>query len=366
MVDLFTPLELRETVIPNRLMVSPMCQYSVENCDGTATEWHHVHLGSRAVGGAGLVMAEATAVEARGRISPQDLGIWRDEHADALSATAEFIESQGAVSGIQLAHAGRKASSNRPWEGRGPLTPDAGGWVTVGPTDEPWPVEEGEPRETKRLTTEEIDDIVDSFREAARRADRAGFDVVEVHGAHGYLLHQFLSPITNNRNDAYGGSFDNRSRLTREVSAAVREVWPDDRPVFVRISGTDWLGDDAWTVTQSARLADQLAAVGVDLIDVSSGGIVPDSYPESTGANYQVPLAEAVNAGSEASIAVGTVGAITTAEQADAIVRNGRADLAIVGREFLRQPYFGLHAAQTLDAADRNPPPVQYERGFQR
>jgi 2,4-dienoyl-CoA reductase-like NADH-dependent reductase (Old Yellow Enzyme family) len=362
--DLFTPLELRETTVPNRLMVSPMCQYSVDDRDGVATEWHHVHLGSRAVGGAGLVMTEATAVEPRGRITPEDLGIWSGEHADALSRTTEFVRSQGAVPGIQLAHAGRKASKSRPWEGSEPLAPDEGGWTVVGPSGEPWPYED-EPPATERLTTEGIDDVVDAFRAAAERARDAGFLVAEVHAAHGYLLHEFLSPATNDRDDEYGGSFENRARIVREVTRAVRAVWPDDRPVFVRISGTDWLSDRAsWTVEQSARLADVLAADGADLIDVSSGGIVPDSSPEWVGPNYQLSLAEHVREHSD-GIVVGTVGGITTAQQADAVVRNDRADLAIVGRKFLRDPYFGLHAARELGEGDRNEPPVQYSRGFQ-
>lgn len=366
MTDLFTPLSLRETEIPNRLMVSPMCQYSVEERDGIPTEWHHVHLGSRAVGGAGLVMAEATAVEPRGRISAEDLGIWSDAHASAFERTTEFITAQGAVPAIQLAHAGRKASTVRPWEGGGPLEPEDGGWTVVGPTADSWPAEDdGRVRETERLSTDEIDAIVEAFRDGAARAADAGFEVAEVHAAHGYLLHQFLSPVTNDRTDEYGGSFENRIRLTREVTEAVREAWPAEKPVFVRISGTDWLPErDSWTVEQSARLADELAAVGADLIDVSSGGIAPDSYPESAGPNYQVPLAEHIRANADSDIAIGTVGAITTAEQADALVRNDRADLAIVGRKFLRDPYFGLHAAQELDAAERGKPPAQYERGF--
>ena len=364
MPDLFTPIVFGDVEVPNRLMVSPMCQYSVEERDGKATDWHLVHLGSRAVGGAGIVMAEATAVERRGRISPQDLGVWEEEHVEPLAQITDFIDSQGSVSAIQLAHAGRKASTDRPWDGGGPLTPEDGGWEVVGPTAEPFPTE-GTSRSTKRLSTEAIHDVVDSFREAARRARDAGFDVAEVHAAHGYLLHQFLSPVTNDREDEYGGSFENRTRLTREVTAAVRSVWPDEKPVFVRISGTDWLPErDSWTLGQSARLADQLEAEGADLIDVSSGGIVPESSPGSVGPNFQVTLAEGVREQSDSDIAVGAVGGITTAEQADAIVRNGRADLAIVGRKFLREPYFGLEAARTLGDSDRNKPPEQYERGF--
>ena len=362
MPGLFDPLTLRETELPNRLALSPMCQYAVEDCTGTATEWHHVHLSSRAVGGAGLVMTEAAAVEPRGRISPQDLGIWREEHATALAGTVEFIHSQGSLAGIQLAHAGRKGSSARPWEGGGPLGED--GWEVVGPSGRPWPTE-SEPRRTRALETGDLADIVEAFRDAAARAARAGFDVAEIHAAHGYLLHQFLSPVTNDRTDRYGGSFENRARLTREVTAAVRSVWPGDRPVFVRISGTDWLPDrEAWTAEQSARLVDQLATAGADLVDVSSGGIVPESAPDQTGPNYQLPLAERIRADSTADIAFGSVGGVRTAAQAQALVQNERADLAIVGRAFLRHPYFGVHAARDLDVPERNEPPVQYHRGF--
>jgi len=364
--DLFTPLELRGTELPNRLAVSPMCQYSVEDEDGVATPWHHVHLGSRAVGGAGLVMTEATAVEPRGRISPQDLGIWSDAHADALEDTVSFVKSQGAVPGIQLAHAGRKGSKTRPWAGSEPLGPDEGGWEVLGPTDEPWPYD-GRAPPTRAATGEDIADVVAAHRAAAERARDAGFVVAEVHAAHGYLLHQFLSPVTNDRTDGYGGSFENRTRLVREVTRAVRDVWPDDRPVFVRLSGTDWLDDrPSWTVEESARLADALHEAGADLVDVSSGGILPESAPDYVGPNYQLALAEHVRAESASGVAVATVGGITTAEQAEAVVRNDRADLAVVGREFLRNPYFGLHAARALGAADRNPEPVQYSRAFPR
>ncbi|AWB27043.1 NADH:flavin oxidoreductase/NADH oxidase [Halococcoides cellulosivorans] len=364
MPDLFTSLDLRETTLPNRLMVSPMCQYSVDARDGLATDWHLVHLGSRAVGGAGLVMAEATAVEPAGRITPQDLGLWSDEHRDALARTAAFVREQGAIPGIQLAHAGRKASKSRPWAGSEPLAPADGGWETIAPSDRPWPYDAGATA-TRAMDESDIAGLIDAFRAAARRAREAGFLVAEVHAAHGYLLHEFLSPVTNERRDAYGGSFEDRTRLVREVTQAVREEWPDDRPVFVRISGTDWLPErDAWTVADSARLAGDLADCGADLIDVSSGGISPDSHPDWTGPNYQLALAEHVREATD--IAVGTVGGITTAEQAEAIVRNDRADLAIVGREFLRDPYFGLRAADRLDARDRSPVPEQYERAFER
>lgn len=364
MTRLFAPLELRETSIPNRVMVSPMCQYSCENRDGLASEWHRVHLGSRAVGGAGVVMAEATAVEPRGRISPEDLGIWSNEHAEALAPVAEFVREQGSIPAIQLAHAGRKASTTRPWEGHGPVAPDDGGWSVAGPTDDPWP-HDGEAPPTERLTPEEIDSVVDSFRAAAERSLAAGFEVAEIHAAHGYLLHQFLSPVTNTRGDAYGGDFDGRTRFLRDVTEVVRAVWPDDKPVFVRLSATDWLPDrESWTVEDSVRLADRLARLGVDLIDVSAGGIHPDSSPERIGPNYQVRYAERIREETDRTIAVGAVGGITTPEQAESIVANERADLAIVGREHLRDPYFTLRAAKALDATDEIDGPPQYRRAF--
>ena len=365
MTSLFSPLQLRDTTIPNRVMVSPMCQYSVDERDGLATDWHHVHLGSRAVGGAGLVMAEATGVSPEGRITPEDLGIWSEAHAEALAPTTDFIREQGSVPGIQLAHAGRKASKARPWDGSQPVAPDEGGWEVVAPTDEPWPYEESEPPTTRRLDQDGIEGVIEDFRSAAEHALDAGFEVAEVHAAHGYLLHEFLSPVTNGRDDDYGGDFEGRTRLTREVTAAVREVWPDDKPVFVRISATDWIDDrESWTVEQSARLADRLQEAGADLIDVSSGGVAPGSYPEQAGPNYQLPLAEGVREGGESDIAIGTVGGITTPEQAEAVVANDRAELAIVGREHLRDPYFALHAAEALDATDEVEGPPQYRRAF--
>ncbi len=365
MAALFSPLQLRETTIPNRVMVSPMCQYSCESRDGIATDWHRTHLTSRAVGGAGLVMTEATAVEGRGRISPEDLGIWTDEQAAALEPITEFVRDHGSVPGIQLAHAGRKASTSRPWEGHEPLQPDEGGWEVVGPSGEPWPYDEGDAPPTQKLTRDGIEGVVDSFRAAAERALDAGFEVAEVHAAHGYLLHEFLSPVTNHREDGYGGDFEGRTRLTREVTAAVRDVWPEGKPVFVRISATDWLSErDSWTVEDSVRLADDLADVGADLVDVSGGGISPDSRPERAGPNYQLPYAERIRSETDGDIAVGAVGGITTPEQAEAIVANERADLAIVGREHLRDPYFALHAAQALDATDEVEGPPQYRRAF--
>ncbi|WP_227354559.1 NADH:flavin oxidoreductase/NADH oxidase [Haladaptatus salinisoli] len=357
--DLFSSLSLRECTARNRVMVSPMCQYSCDD-DGLATDWHRVHLGSRAIGGAGIVMTEATAVEPRGRISPNDLGIWSDDHANALAPVAEFVGEQGALPAIQLAHAGRKASKTRPWDGSSPLQPDEGGWETVAPSADAWPYD-GNPPEIRAMTREDIAGVVDAFAAAARRSLDAGFEIAEVHAAHGYLLHEFLSPITNHREDEYGGRFENRTRIVREVTDAVRAAWPDDKPVFVRISATDWLPDrESWTVEDSVRLAGQLADAGADLVDVSAGGIHPDQRIPNPGPNYQVPYAERIREGT--SLPVGAVGGITEPAQADALVRNGRADLAVVGREHLRDPYFTLHAAKELGAEDRVDWPVQYRR----
>ncbi|CAI50704.1 NamA family oxidoreductase [Natronomonas pharaonis DSM 2160] len=357
-MDLFTPFDCRDVTARNRVMVSPMCQYSCEDEDGLATDWHLVHLGSRAAGGAGIVMSEATAVTPRGRISPKDLGIWSDDHADALAPVTEFIAEQGATSAIQLAHAGRKASTNRPGDGGGPVHGDRG-WTPVGPTTEPWPHDE--PLSTERLDAADIERITEAFTEAAVRAVDAGFDIVELHAAHGYLLHEFLSPVTNTREDDYGGSFENRTRFLREVVVSVREAIPEGTPLFVRISATDWLPDrESWTVDDSTRLAAELRPLGVDLIDVSAGAIHPDQQVPDTGPHYQVPYAEQV---AESGVPVGTVGKITTPEGADEIIRNGRAALAIVGREHLRDPYFALHAAESLGY--ELPVPRQYTRGFQ-
>ena len=356
-MDLFTPFECRDVTARNRVMVSPMCQYSCADEDGMATDWHLVHLGGRAAGGAGIVMTEATAVTPRGRISPQDLGIWSDDHAEALEPITDFLDEYGATSAIQLAHAGRKGSTYRPSEGGDPVHDDSG-WTPVGPTADPWPAEE--PLETERLDAAGIDRVTEAFADAAVRAVDVGFDVVEIHAAHGYLLHEFLSPVTNTRGDEYGGSFENRTRLLREIVEAVRGSIPDGVPVFVRISATDWLPDrDSWTVEDSARLAADLRPLGVDLVDVSAGGLHPAQQVPDTGAHYQVPYAERV---AESGVAVGAVGKITTPEGADEVIRNGRADLAIVGREHLRDPYFALRAAEELghDA----PVPRQYTRGF--
>jgi 2,4-dienoyl-CoA reductase-like NADH-dependent reductase (Old Yellow Enzyme family) len=355
--SLFSSFDLRGTTVPNRIGVSPMCQYSA--VDGVATDWHLVHLGSRAVGGAGLVMTEATAVSPAGRISPEDLGIWTDAQADALARIVSFVRDQGAVPGIQLAHAGRKASKRRPWEGSTPVSVDDGGWEVVAPSETPWPYDDGDSAPVRALSAAAIDELVDDFVAAAERARDAGFLVAEVHAAHGYLLHQFLSPITNRRDDTYGGDFEGRTRLVREVTAAVREVWPDDRPLFVRVSATDWLpGRPSWTVDDTVRLAARLQDLGADLVDVSSGGIHPDQQLPDTGPGYQVPLAERVR--TEADVPVAAVGAITNPRHADALVRNGRADVVLLGREHLRDPYFAHHAARDLGNDAAWPP--QYRR----
>ena len=355
--SLFTPLSLRGTEIPNRVMLSPMCQYSAS--DGLADDWHLVHLGSRAAGGAGLVMTEATAVSPEGRITPNCLGIWSDAHADALAPVAAFIRSQGSTPAIQLAHAGRKASHRPPSEGGDGIPADhEDGWVTVSATDEPYP-EECEVA-VERLDTAGIEGVIEEFTAAAERALEAGFEVAEVHAAHGYLLHQFLSPVTNDREDGYGGDFEGRTRLLREVVGAVRSVWPDGKPVFVRISATDWLPDrDSWDLDDSVRLAPLLVEAGADLIDVSSAGIHPDQQLPGTGPGYQVRHAEAIRA--EGGVPVAAVGGITEPTHADALVRNDRADLVALGRELLRHPHWPLEAAHELgEDVDW---PVQYRRG---
>jgi 2,4-dienoyl-CoA reductase-like NADH-dependent reductase (Old Yellow Enzyme family) len=319
-----------------------MCQYSCE--DGFATDWHLVHLGGRAVGGAALVFTEAAAVSAEGRISPQDLGIYDDRHVEGLARIVRFVKEQGAAAGIQLAHAGRKGSTPRPWGSSGrAVSPEDGGWEPVGPTEAAFSAGYPVPRE---LTAADLAVVVSSFRTAAMRARAAGFDVAEIHAAHGYLIHEFLSPLINTRADEYGGSYDNRVRLCLEVTAAVRSVWPEDLPVFVRLSCTDWK-EGGWDIEQSAELSRRLRDQGVDLIDCSSGGAVPDAKI-TIGPGYQVPFAERIRR--EAGIATGAVGLITSATQADAIVRNGEADCVLLARELLRDPYWPLHAAQELGA----------------
>jgi 2,4-dienoyl-CoA reductase-like NADH-dependent reductase (Old Yellow Enzyme family) len=352
---LFDPLPLRGVTLKNRIAVSPMCQYS--SVDGHASDWHLVHLGSRAVGGAALVMTEATSVEARGRISPQDLGLWEDAHIPMLKRITAFIRGQGAVAGIQLAHAGRKASTARPWEGGGSLEPDRGGWRPIlAPSALPFRTCDPIP---EAMGTDRISEVTEAFGRAAKRALDAGFEVIEVHAAHGYLLHEFLSPLSNIRTDSYGGSLENRARLLREVVAAVRTVWPDRLPLLVRISSTDWVEGKGWDIEQSVALAKLLKGDGVDLIDCSSGGTVPDAKIP-IGPGYQTPFAERIRR--EAGIATAAVGLITAAEQAETIVRTGQADLVVLAREFLRDPYWPHHAAAKVHV--KPAPPVQYGRAF--
>ena len=357
MTQLFQPLTLRQLTLPNRIAVSPMCQYSAKA--GLANDWHLVHLGSRAVGGAGLVIIEATAVTAEGRISPEDLGIWSDEHVEPLRRITRFIESQGAVAGIQLAHAGRKGSTWQPWLGRhGSVPIAAGGWTPVGPSTIAFDPEHAVPT---ALDEAGINAVIHAFVRAAERSLAAGFKIAEVHAAHGYLLHQFLSPLSNQRQDAYGGSFDNRIRLLLEVTEAVRAVWPEELPLFVRLSATDWV-QDGWNAEETVELARRLKALGVDLIDVSSGGTAVNAEIP-VGPGYQTQFAEQVRRG--ADIATGTVGMITEAVQAEHILRTGQADLILLARELLRDPYWPLHAAE--DLRDSSVPwPAQYARAAHR
>ena len=350
---LFSPLKIRGATLRNRIAVSPMCQYSSE--DGFANDWHLVHLGSRALGGAGLVFAEATAVEARGRISPQDLGIWKDEHIAPLARIVRFIEQHGAVAGMQLAHAGRKASTLRPWEGGGLIQESNGGWQTVAPSAVPFRLSDSAPT---ALSRSEIQETVAAFATATQRALAAGFGVVEIHAAHGYLLQEFLSPLSNQRADEYGGSFENRIRVMCEVVEAVRAVWPEGNPLFVRISSTDWV-EGGWSVDDSVALAVRLKTLGVDLIDCSSGGNVPGARIP-LGPGYQVPFAQRIR--NEARILTGAVGLITDPSQADSIIREGEADLVLLARELLRDPNWPLRAASAL--GQQLMPPVQYGRAF--
>ncbi len=351
---LFTPLTLRTITFRNRIFVSPMCQYSSH--DGLPTDWHLVHLGSRAVGGAGLVMAEATAVSPTGRISPDDSGIWSDGHAEAFTPVARFIREQGAVPGIQLAHAGRKASTDSPWRGGGPLSPGQRGWQPVAPSAIRFDSGYAVPRE---LTANDMDEIEEQFAAAAHRAFTAGFQVVEIHMAHGYLLHQFLSPLSNHRTDDYGGSLENRLRLPLRIARAVREAWPKDLPLFVRISSRDWV-DGGWDLGQSVLLARRLKILGVDLIDCSSGFLLPDE-PIPSGPGFQVPFAAAIR--KELAMPTGAVGFITDPAQAEQIVATGQADTVFLARQSLRDPYWPLHAARSLGADI--PWPNQYLRAKQ-
>jgi 2,4-dienoyl-CoA reductase-like NADH-dependent reductase (Old Yellow Enzyme family) len=348
---LFSALKLRGVTFRNRVFVSPMCQYSSN--DGLPTDWHLVHLGSRAVGGAALVMTEATAVCPEGRISPFDSGLWSDEHAQAFRRITRFVKEQGAVPGVQLAHAGRKASTGLPWHGGGPVGIGEGGWQTVAPS--PLPFEEGYPA-PREMTMADVEGIRGSFAAAARRAVEAGFEAVELHMAHGYLLHQFLSPLTNVRTEGYGGSLENRMRLPLEVARDVRAAWPERLPLFVRISASDWM-EGGWNLEASVELARRLKEAGVDLVDCSSGGIVPRARVP-VGPGYQTPFAAAIRR--EAGIATGAVGMITEPVQAEQIVATGEADAVLLGREMLRDPYWPLRAAHALGA--EAPWPVQYLR----
>ena len=351
MAFLFEPLTLRGITLPNRIAVSPMCEYSC--VDGLANEWHLVHLGSRAVGGAGLVMTEAAAVSPVGRISPSDLGIWSDAHVEPLARVVRFVRSQGGYAGIQLAHAGRKASTPAPWLGQGRVEFSDGGWQPIAPSAIAFSPDLHTPA---AMTHDDIRLTIADFAAAAVRALSAGFEVIELHAAHGYLAHQFLSPLSNQRTDEYGGRFANRIRFVLEMVTAVRDKWPERLPLFVRISATDW-AEGGWTIDESVELARSLKTAGVDLVDCSSGGLVPyASIP--VGPGYQVPFAERIRR--EASIATGAVGMILAPAQAEHILRTGQADLVLLAREMLRDPYWPLHAAEALH--HKAEWPVQYLR----
>jgi len=351
MAILFDPLRIKDVELRNRIVVSPMCEYS--STDGFANEWHLVHLGSRAVGGAGLIITEATAVSPEGRISAADLGIWKNAHIEKLRNVVSFLHQQGAVAGIQLAHAGRKASHETPWKGGGQVKKADGGWQTVAPSAIPFSPGEEAP---EALSAEGVQKVITDFKAAAQRALQAGFRVIEIHGAHGYLVHEFLSPLSNQRTDDYGGSFDNRIRLLLEVIAAIQTVWPATLPLFVRLSCTDWT-EGGWNENDTVKLAGILKEKGVDLIDCSTGGLGP-GVKISLVPGYQVPFAEKVK--KEAGIATGAVGLITSAEQAEDILAQGKADVIVMARELLRDPYFPLHAAKALGQEIKWP--VQYER----
>ena len=353
MSRLFEPLTLRGLTLPNRIVVSPMCQYSAE--DGLASDWHLVHLGGFAVGGAGLVLSEAVAVRPEGRITAQDLGLWTDAQIEPLRRITRFIGAQGAVAGIQLAHAGRKANTRPPWSGLpGTLPVAEGGWIPVAPSAVPFDPQDAPPA---ALAPEQLAGVVAAFAAAARRALAAGFQVAELHAAHGYLLHQFLSPLSNRREDGYGGSFEHRIRLLLEVTAAVRAVWPERLPLFVRVSATDWV-EGGWTADETVELARRLRDLGVDLLDVSSGGMVPQARLP-LGPGYQTKFAERVRL--EAGLPSSAVGLITQPAQAEHILHTGQADLIMLGRELLRDPRWPLHAAAQLDEA-KVPWPPQYVR----
>ncbi|MFJ8717154.1 NADH:flavin oxidoreductase/NADH oxidase [Streptomyces violaceus] len=357
MTALFEPFTLRDVTIPNRVWMPPMCQYSAapEGPEtGAPHDWHFAHYAARAAGGTGLIIVEATAVSPEGRISPYDLGIWNDTQVEAFRRITRFLAAQGTVPAIQLAHAGRKASTDRPWKGGAPVGPDAYGWDSVAPS--PLAFDEKHPAPAE-LTVDQIKDIVGQFAAAARRALAAGFEIAEIHGAHGYLINEFLSPYSNHRTDAYGGSYENRVRFALEVVDAVREVWPDGKPLFFRISATDWLEDGGWTADDTVRFATELRAHGVDLLDVSSGGNASGARIP-TGPGYQVPFAARVKA--ETTLPVAAVGLITDVEQAEKILANGEADAVLLGPELLRNPSWARHAARELGGEVRVPD--QYHR----
>lgn len=351
MAFLFDPLTIRSVQFKNRIVVSPMCEYSSQ--DGFANDWHLVHLGSRAVGGAGLVITEATAVSPEGRITPDDLGIWKDEHIEFLKRITAFITAQGALPGIQLAHAGRKASHTSPWNGNRPLTKEEGAWTTLAPSAIGFKESDSLP---KAMSMADIEQLKTDFKTATERAVEAGFKVIEIHAAHGYLLNEFLSPLSNKRTDEYGGSFENRIRLLLEIVEVIRSVFPESLPLFVRISASEWI-EGGWLADDSVQLAKILKTKAVDLIDCSSGG---NSYNQKIAVRplYQVSFAEQVKR--EAEILTGAVGIITTAQEAEDILQQGKADMIVIARQFLRDPYFPLHAAKELNAAVQWP--VQYER----
>ena len=350
MSKLFSPLTIGNITLRNRIVTSPMCQYSAT--DGFANDWHLVHLGARASGGVGMVIAEATAISPEGRITPGDLGLWSDGHIDGLRRIVNFIHAQGAVAAIQIAHAGRKASCAVPWKGGQQLNEQFGGWQTVAPGNLPF--HEGE-RVPQPLSREGIQKVITGFASAARRSLAAGFRVIEIHSAHGYLLHEFLSPLSNNRTDEYGGSFENRIRLLTQITGAVRKEWPAENPLFVRISATDWT-EGGWTPEESVRLAYILKDLGVNLIDCSSGGNIHDAKIP-VAPMYQVPFSDAIR---KTGILTGAVGFITTAGQAESILQEEKADLVLLARELLRNPYFALNAAREL--GEDVEWPVQYLR----
>ncbi len=356
MSQLFAPFPLRSVTLRNRIGVSPMCMYSSD--DGVANDWHLVHLGARAAGGAGLVIAEATAVSPEGRITPGCAGLWAEKHIEPLARVTRFIKAQGAVPGIQLAHAGRKASAARPWEGGAQLADDAGGWPVVGPSALAFggPL----PKVPRALSVADIAGVQADFVAAAQRALAAGYEWLELHAAHGYLAHQFLSPLSNQRTDSFGGSFDNRIRFLVETTRAVRAVWPERLPLTARLSCTDWV-EGGWTIEESVELARRLKAEGLDLLDCSSGGGV-EQAPIPVGPGYQVPLASRIRR--EAGLPTAAVGMITAPAQADEIVRNGHADVVLLAREFLRDPNWPLHAARILGVKPPPPAPVQYGRAL--